>query len=178
MKRLLLVLILVAVVLTLIVPAEAEAAGVNYDGTGFTIGEKAFVNQYKKVLKQNGYRCSFKLEKDLSDSNYRFYTVKDSRGNFFLELHLYVDNATKKLEAVRVHFDPTGCSEAVQSQKLDAMLLAYHAANVYMTDMDWQRILTTDNMFSTYAGYGFQGTLYAVPMMLTLETRDVQLLIG
>ena len=39
MKRLLWVLIAVAVVLTLVVPAEAEAAGVNHDGSGFTIGE-------------------------------------------------------------------------------------------------------------------------------------------
>lgn len=177
MKRLLWVLIAVAVVLTLVVPAEAEAAGVNHDGSGFTIGEKAFVSQYKSKLKENGYRCSFQLVKDLSDSNYRFYTVKDAKGNFFLELHLYVDTSTKKLEAVRVHFDPTGCTDAQLSQKLDAMLLAYHVANVYMTDVDWQRVINEDNAFTTYDGYGFSGTLYAVPLLLTLGDQDVQLLI-
>lgn len=180
MKRTWTVLTALLLVMVMLVsfPVEASAATKNnHDGSKFTIGEKSFVKQYQKHLKDNGLNYTFYLEKNLSDSNFRHYILKDSQGSYTMSLSLYLKGATKKLETIRLNFDPRYCTEDQQASNTNAMLLAYEVANQYMNDVDWDRLFSDGNMYSTHDGYGISGTLYGVYFQMTLGSEDVQLLI-
>ena len=112
-----------------VLPTEASAAGYLHNGRTFTVNSDQYLDAFFEAMGDEAIFYTADLVEGLSDSGYLFYDMHDEDGNSTMTLHIYNNWETKKVEAVRLDFDPTRCTEQQVEDNLEIMLIAYEITN-------------------------------------------------